>query len=441
MSGSSDEIAAESSQLPQTAPTAPARPDRLKIHFVETGDRLAFTYCHRPWSVATFLIVWLVFWTVTCIFLTRQVVQEPSREHLLLAIPFWSSWLFALCVLVKMLVGVEYFAIDASGIRFVEHVLMPVRRRQIPLEEIRQIKTCSKVVDNESGSVELGLEVQSLGRTLRFAWGLPAGERQWLQHQLNECLNALRERPLEQRKPAGSPLAAEPETQQSVTLVSREDLSWRDFRASNPTEVPPPGDCRWQRSGDLGVLCFTQRGRFHLSGFFVLLFLNAFWNGIVLIFLGSLFAANRLGKGGGLLGWAELVFLIPFGAVGLVMLLTLVATGIDPLRRTSWRFSDTSIECRVQWLGLGPVRRYELDGLARIELTPDRRDEDRGPTSVSTIQGAENATWRLIFVGRDDVELCTMPRLTEGEARWIADTVAHQRGGWFDEIGRARRVR
>lgn len=37
----------------------------------------------------------------------------------------------------------------------------------------------------------------------------------------------------------------------------------------------------------------------------------------------------------------------------------------------------------------------------------------------------------LTFVDQDNVEVCSIHALTEGEARWIADVVLRERSAWF----------
>lgn len=405
-------------------PPGPVKPARLTIRVVESGERLAFTHRQRQWGTGCFLLLWLTGWTVGCVFLVGVVAKDPKIQNLLFAVPFWASWIFVFCLVLTMFLQSERFAIDESGVSFVRRVIVPIRTRLVPLDEIQRFKNCSKVTDSESGRTKAGIEMQTIGQPLCFAWGLPEQERDWLKYQLNQCLAALRGAALPEAQAAPKeevPESADAEQSALETLTP----------AKTPLE--PPSDSRWRRAEDFRDVIFVQHGRFSLSALGVLLFINAFWNGIVSVFVGVLCFGDANGKPAGGEWWGLFVFLIPFEVIGLVMFLALLAALIEPLRRTQWRFTDSMIERRTKWLGIGPKQRHWVDGLSRIELRAAGGGKRRRGISLQNIAatGEDSPNMELSFVGKANIEICAMTGLTEGEARWISDTIRRERAAWF----------
>jgi hypothetical protein len=426
--GGSEMVRSAASEGTTQGSAAPVKPARLKIRFVESGDRLAFTYRQREWGKGGFLLVWLIGWTVGCVFLAGLAIREPCIQTFLFAVPFWASWVFVFFVLLNALFRLEYFALDATGVDFARRVIVPLGSRRVPLEELQRFRTCSKVVDRESGHTEEGIEIETLGRSLSFAWGLSDEERRWLVHQLNVCLAALRGSAVEEDNSQDEPASLEQvESDVESSAVEGPEAEVRDAR-SEPS--PPPSDCRWRRGDEFDTIMFTQRGRFSFSGFFSLLFINAFWNGIVSMFVYQLWFGQAMPPGIG--WWGLFFFLIPFELIGLAMFVALVGTALEPVRRTTWRFGGGLIECRVQWLGLGPHWRYWVDAPLRIELVKSDRRRKPKQQNIASFGGAEGVDKSLVFVGSDNTEVCTMPRLTEGEARWIASTLRQERPNGFE---------
>ena len=402
----------------------PVKPARLTIRVVESGERLAFTHRQRQWGGGCFLLLWLTGWTVGCVFLVGVVAKDPKIQNLLFAVPFWASWIFVFCLVLTMFLQFERFAIDESGVSFVRRVIVPIHTRLVPLDEIQRFKSCSKVADSESGRTAAGIEMQTIGQPLCFAWGLPEQERDWLEYQLNQCLAALRGAALPEAEAVpkeGEPESAEAEQSAPETLA--------------PTKTPlePPSDSRWRRAENFRDVIFIQRGRVSPSALGVLLFINAFWNGIVSVFIGVLCFGDANGKPAGAEWWGLFAFLIPFEVIGLMMFLALLAALFEPLRRTEWRFTDSMIERRTKWLGIGPKQRRWVDGLNRIDLRAAGSGKRRRGISLQNVAatGEDSPNMELSFVGKANIEICALTGLTEGEARWISDTIRRERAEWF----------
>ncbi len=110
-----------------------------------------------------------------------------------------------------------------------------------------------------------------------------------------------------------------------------------------------------------------RRGRFSLAGLLGALFINLFWNGIVSVFLMALFGFGPEGpQQFGIGWWGMFLFLIPFEAIGLVMVVALFAVLLEPVHWTTWRFNRDEIALRDSWLGIGRTRRYDASSVTRV---------------------------------------------------------------------------
>jgi hypothetical protein len=162
----------------------------------------------------------------------------------------------------------------------------------------------------------------------------------------------------------------------------------------------------------------------------VLLFVNAFWNGGVSVFVCVLFGVMEGGpEGAG--WWGMFVFLIPFVVIGLVMFAGLLLTLLEPLRRTSIQVGQSSITYRLTWFGVGPSWDYPIESLDRIEVKNKEAKQKRSANNATIPWKTTGATFRLSFVDRSNREVCSIDGLTEGEARWMAAAIEKERPVWF----------
>src|SRR5262249_13157931 len=112
----------------------------------------------------------------------------------------------------------------------------------------------------------------------------------------------------------------------------------------------PPTDCNWRVTNDPETFEFWQKGRLNIGALAGLLFVNAFWNGIVSVFVMTLFGLMPGNNGPqGWEWWGLFVFLIPFEVIGLLMFAALVVTVLEPFRRTAWRFEHERILSQWRW--------------------------------------------------------------------------------------------
>lgn len=398
---------------------APQRPQRLRCRFESTGSRLTISYRDIQ-PVGCFLLLWLIGWTVGCIFLAGMVIKEPGVMNLLFAIPFWAAWIFVFCMVANSFFRTERFELGPEGVQFVRRVIVTVVRRTIPLDEVQGFGSYLTATDSESNAPQWGLEVSTSGQSLRFGQRLPEDERVWLAYQLDEHLSRLK--PHIERKAPRVDVASEADME-----PESDDSGAGERLTQAPAPLAPPSDSRWRRSDDFHELEFVSRGRFGCTAVAVLLFINAFWNGIVSVFVSQLILPD-----GGVKGfewWGLFLFLIPFEAIGLLMFVGLLVALVEPFRRTKWSFTYGGVERRTTWLGIGPRRTYPVDWLDRIELRGGRGRFGRRKSQQQG--GEEQSSCRLVFIDRQNAESFSIEGLSEGEARWMADVILRQCDRWF----------
>lgn len=107
----------------------------------------------------------------------------------------------------------------------------------------------------------------------------------------------------------------------------------------------------WRSSSDFDAVTFTLRGRWTTGGVLGLLMLNAFWSNITGFFVYQLFWGPVEERPRGLDWLWQFLFLIPFELVGLAMLLGLLLTMLEPVRRYRWRFMRDEARLKLSWFG------------------------------------------------------------------------------------------
>jgi hypothetical protein len=414
---------------------APERPSRLRSRFESSGSRLTIAY-RRFDAIGCFLLLWLIGWTAGCVMLLGMVIQQPAVTNLMFAIPFWASWIFVFCLVMNSFFRIERFELGPEGVQFVCRVIVPIRRRAVPLEEIEGFGSYSKVTDSESNTHAWGIEVRTRGQGFRFGQGLPDAERVWLIDQLTEHLDRLapnREHPPAETDPARDTNIAANDLDDQADDLDEADSETGERLVAAATPLGPPSDSRWTRLDDFHQITFAKRGRAGCGTIGTLLFINAFWNGIVGVFVTQLFGAQMFGAEDGPKGaewWILFVFLIPFEVIGLVMFVGLVGALLEPFRRTRWSFAYGGAEKQTTWFGIGPSRSYPVDWLDRIEL----RIGSQGRFTFRSTDDSDNPAplaHCLVFIDRENQERFTIDGLTQGEARWIADIILRECQRWF----------
>jgi hypothetical protein len=414
--------------LPDAA-RGPARPDRLTVEFYEEADALLV---HKrggggPWL---FLLLWLIGWTVGCVCLLVNALKDPNLGNLAFGLPFWASWLLVACLLVWMLFGKETLFLSRDEAIFRRTALIRLSSRVVPREEVQAFHEC-RSHHTENDEYLWGIEMLTLGKPVRFAFRLPDRERAWLIHQLNRFLTT--------SQPSKESAVLQPVATQAFDTPSDNSAADRTLRSTEVlafegTLADPPTDCNWYVTADLDTFEFWQRGRLQIGALAGLLFVNAFWNGIVSVFVMALFGLMPVNNGPqGWMWWGMFVFLIPFEVIGLAMFASLVLVVLEPCRRTAWRFEGERIVSQWRWPVYCHARSWEVGRLGRLELRRSGNHSRRQRFSDMTADMTGQTAFELALVSGDNVDLCEIDDLTEGEARWMARIILERRPTWFGQ--------
>jgi hypothetical protein len=375
----------------------PPRPRALASTVAEDGDAIAVSVREGSRGAAAFLAVWLVIWTVGCVFLAGEALTTLQLFDGLVCIPFWAGWVFGAVFLVTTVFGRQRVSLDPDGLAYERWLPLMKKRRFVPLAELGGIESRVIYIDTE-GNATQGIEIRTLGRSITTGTALPPMERDWLAERLDRHRRRL---------------------QSEAGMADDTDLDPGDCR-----DCKAPTDCTWSTEDDFEGPQFVQRGRFEMGTVFGVLFATLFWNAVVGVFVALLAGLDGAvpAPRDGFLWWFMFVFLIPFEVIGLAMFFGLLAAFLEPVRVTRWRFGRDAV-ARVTTragLPLGWNSRSPHDGLATASVLGDLAP--RGLLSMETARssGAPTGTrYGLRVADRANVEVCTIPGLTLGEARWI----------------------
>lgn len=418
-----------STASPALPAVEPARPEKLSVIWHEDPDEVSITKTGGR-GPGCFLALWLTGWTVGCVALAAGILSQPSIGLFLFAIPFWAAWLAAASFLTWLWFGKETLILQRDRALFLRTAFITLKQRDIPIDEIRGFREC-RSSHTENDEHLWGIEMTTLGQPLQFAFRLPDNEREWLVFQLNRFLEQGAGRPVEVEAP---PSPVEP-FERATAPAGSSSLSDSPVLTLENTADDPPSDTRWARLDQLNTLLFHERGKLEWGPLLGLLFINAFWNGVVSVFVMVLWGGMPVDAAPeGWAWWGMFVFLIPFEVIGLAMLAGLVMALLEPVRRTEWRFEKSQIQTRTARLGLGRTRTWPVTQLDRLVRRPSEiKSARKGVRTIGRDGGDAAGTCDLVFVTSDNTELCSIKSLTEGEARWMAHAILTHRWSWFPE--------
>ena len=373
----------------------PTRPRGLTSTVSQDGDAIAVSMREGSLGAAGFLSLWLAGWTVACVLLVQVCLTKRELFLVLFGIPFWVSWLYVAGWLVNLVCARVTLSLDPSGLAYERWLPEMTTRRFVPLAELRRIESRVFNVDSENG-VTHGIEIQTLGRSLAIGTGLPPLERDWLADRLDRHRMDL---------------------QSAAGLEQTPEIDQPDCRT-----CAPPTDTAWSLEDDFEGPQFAYRARFDPATILGLLFVTLFWNGGVGFFVASLAGLGRAEAAPrDAAWWALFVFMVPFEVIGVGLAGGLIAAVLDPVRITRWRFGRDTVSRVTTRAGLplGWNSRFPHDGLATAAVRDDLKP--RGPFGLGSASNGvpSGAHYGLLVADEANVEVCTIPGLTLGEARWM----------------------
>lgn len=350
-----------------------------------------------------FLGAWLTGWTAGCVFLLRMVLQNPTLQHVLFAVPFVVAWFAVAAFLIYLLLGRETLLIDRDGVAYERRALIRTGHKTARLDEVLGVRRYVGPRDSDSGRQQAGLAIDTQHGVIRFGKGLSKDELSRLAEQVADRLARLRPAPL---------------ISDAKDAVDRVDTPAIEVFQAPATPVDRPAATTLQLTETIDGFELLRRGRWSPSGVFGTLFICAFWNGIVSVFILQLIKD---------FDWFLFFFLIPFEVIGVLFLLMFLAMLAGPLWAMRVTFSRSAIVRHWTLAGVGRSVTRPYHRISRIELRPDRsadgEEEQPRPLQASvgrSVLASPAANVILAFVDEQGQDVTTIDGLTRTEARWVA---------------------
>ncbi|MCI0460939.1 MAG: hypothetical protein L0Z62_28660 [Gemmataceae bacterium] len=305
--------------------------------------------------------------------------------------------------------GAERVRLGPGGLDYEARVLVPVRRRRVPLDELKGPRAGFAVSAEHPNRVRYFITFDALGEPIRFARGITETEQSWLVALVNRHLRGL-------RPPCPSPEAD----------VAPEEGPW--VLRPSPAPLRPPSDSLARLRQRPDGVSFVWPDGWDLGQTVGATLVAVGWNALITAFI-----VGQVQN----FTWVGFFVLIPFGLVGLYLLAGWFRTVTAPAWRLTWVFRENEIVRRYSGFGIGWNRRYKLrsngDPLARIEV---HRAEGEEVESIRFLYwfrppSGMYALYSLALVQPDGKELVRVDCLTEGEARWMADVLFKTFPAWF----------
>lgn len=217
-----------------------------------------------------------------------------------------------------------------------------------------------------------------------------------------ECMEFLKR----QRSSAWSP-------ESTGEMVDDDPMEVIHLKTDSMTFADQPAESLWERDEEASEFTIFKKGKFSLGGFIVALIFCCFWNGIVSVFLLSLFGVipSKSSVEAGEF-WFVFVFLIPFELIGLGFIWGVLCALFAGWSQERWVLTKNEIRREKRNLGIKSVKRFDVSRAEKLEIEPD---------GLYFVAGEKE---------EDEETLCTIPLESQDEARWLAARFHQMRASW-----------
>ncbi len=401
---SEDDDVAEAMRVWTPATTPVPRPRGARAHVLQRGDGLMLTRFAGSIGLAVFLTLFEIGWTAATGFLLLEVVRDRSVEMILFAVPFVVAWIAVLCLLIGGFTTRETLTIGLAGVGYEKRAIVRLSGQRVALDDLRDIAGFESPATDDTPS-QRGLCIRTAGRSIRFAKGASDDELLWLADVIRRRAHEL------------APRAWQTEPTTGDAPPAGSTRAWAIELGPDAAEQPVGTTYRLEPRSD-GVRLTRWLGHdFTFGGVVSMFLICAFCNGILSVFLWGLIsgkAAEDMGNPG---AWFMGLFLVPFVAIGLVLLVVLLGMLLQPFTVRTWWFGYDGIRTRFSVLGLGWSRTRPLDTVARMEFRGGSKRRRRRGRRRDDEEEEPKALALIDVDGEDIIEISPM---TEGEARWVA---------------------
>ena len=470
-----------------------SNPDNVPQGCEYRDDYLSYTKSGFSWFTALFLSVFLGIWTSACFAMVYASFNDKTVA--LFMIPFLLADIGVLCFLLYTFFGKETGWLDETGFHREYRCLFVRLRKDVPLNSIRKFKLGRDYTFRQNNQPAYCVQIVTAAKEINVMRAITQTDQQrWLAAAGNAVLANLTGREPVPTLKAFS--IAEPSDDFIDSSVFEDDnaSSRMNFSAVNRTanladedsdkrnddydneyeddendyyeskserfsssdhipDADKPVGTSWKMTADFDTIEFKRRGRW-TAGLMGTLFVAAFWNGIVSIFLCALFGVigaqdnapessavvpvqstqsaenaqtveqdvrnhfeslknkhlivnKKPAPYFGTEWWFIFCFLIPFEIIGLAMIWAFLSQLFAPFTTQSWSFSSNKAFRKRTLFGFPFLRRFDLMDFFYLEIRHDKSlNKDK-----------------LIFYDRNDRKIMQMTNLNRADARWIANEI------------------
>ncbi len=440
-------------------------------------DYLSYTQSGFSWAACIFLIAFASVWTLVigaaCLSILFDGTEAPWFAFLFLT-PFVIVDFVLWAMLIYAFFGKEVGWLDETGFHREYRCLFVRLRKDVPLSSIRQFKLGRDYTVRQNHQPAICVQIVTADKDINVMRSFTETDRQhWLVAAGNAILMNLNDwEPVLESTASSDALSSNgfvdpsvfDEDEDSAAIVNRfqdEDSDdWKEDelnqgkteRYSSIDHIPDadkPEGTHWKMTADFDKIEFKRRGRW-TAGLIGSLFVAAFWNGIVSVFLCGLFGVmgaqdnapstpdaavvqtadnpeaaqsdqgmfdslkdkhmivnKRATPFFGREWWFMFCFLIPFEIIGLAMIWAFLAQLFAPFTTQSWTFSSSAAIRKRTLFGIPLTRRYDLLEFSYLE--------------INHYQYKSNDKDELTFYDRHDKKIMQIPNLNRADARWIAN--------------------
>ena len=447
-------------------------------------DYLSYTQSGFSWFTTLFLIVFLGIWTFACGMMVFTAISEKSVFPFLFMLPFLFVDVLVLCFFLYCLFGKEVGWLDETGFHREYRCLFFRLRKDVPLSSIRKFKLGRDYTIKQNNRPSICVQIVTAEKEINIMRSFVETDRQhWLISAGNAILMNLNDwEPVQETSASADALSSngfvdpsvfdeDADSESFADSVNRfhdedsDDLEENELyegkteRFDSNDHVPDadkPEGTSWRMSADFDTIEFKRRGRW-TAGLIGTLFVAAFWNGIVGVFVCALWgvigaydnapsatdaaavqtadnpeAAQSVVKNDqglfeslkdkhmivndkpapffGREWWIMFCFLIPFEIIGLAMIWAFLSQLFAPFTTQSWTFNSNKAIRKRTLFGFPFIRRFDMMEFSYLEIHHYKYQPNANKDE-------------LTFYDRNDRKILTIKSLNRAEARWIANEV------------------
>ena len=449
-------------------------------------DYLSYTKSGFSLAACIFLIAFASIWTLVigaaCISIPFDGTEAPWFAFLFLT-PFVIVDFILWAILIYLFFGKEVGWLDETGFHREYRCLFFRLRKDVPLCSIRKFKLGRDYTIQQNHQPAICVQIITSEKDINVMRSFTETDRQhWLVAAGNAILMNLNDwEPVQESSASAAaalssegfvdPSVFEEDDADSSDSVNRfQDEDSDDFdenelyegkteRFASSDHVPDadkPVGTSWKMSADFDTIEFKRRGRW-TAGLIGTLFVAAFWNGIVSVFVCALWGVigaednapstpdaaaiqkteNPEAEQGvvktdqglfeslkdkhmivndkpepffGRQWWIMFCFLIPFEIIGLALIWAFLSQLFAPFTTQSWMFNSNKAVRKRTLFGFPFIQRFDMMEFSYLEIHHYKYQPNANKDE-------------LTFYDRNDRKILTIKNLSRAEARWIANEV------------------